>query len=371
MRDPGHLKESLILQKQITMKKLFTITAILVCAISVFAQSPQKLSYQAIVRDNDNKLVRGHSVGMKVSILQGSAKGNLVYAETQNPLANANGLISIKIGGGKSTEGSFADINWSNGPYFIKTETDPEGGKNYSISGTSQLLSVPYALHAESAENYSEQDPKFSQSVAGTIQSSDIEKWNSTDDELQKISINNDVIQLNRGGGSVKIPNTWKSNGKNISNPNSGNVGIGVSNPVAKLEVNGELIRTIAYATGNDVYRKKGLVGSRVLKFTKRKNDTKVRVMYTDNLNSEKQRPCSWEIRVNDTVVSNNKPIIYSYYSNDAIHRSTNLLGYIEGLPAGAHEIQVWVGCAEGYSDCYCETGWKESTWVIEAEEVN
>ncbi len=354
------------------MKKLFTITAILVCAISVFAQSPQKLSYQAVVRDSDNKLVRGHSVGMKVSILRGSAKGNLVYAETHNPLANANGLISIKIGGGKSTEGSFADIDWSNGPYFIKTETDPDGGKNYSISGTSQLLSVPYALHAESAENYSEQDPKFSQSVAGTIQSSDIEKWNSTDDELQKISINDDVIQLNRGGGSVKIPNSWDSKGNNISNPNSGNVGIGVSNPAAKLEVNGELIRTIAYATGNgpEDGTDNGQITSRVLKFTKRKGETKVRVMYTDNLRAKNSKACRWEIKVDGNPVAP-IPIYTDIHSTDNDFNSGIILGFIEGLSAGEHEIQVWVAPAPNEPNCDCSTGWGGSTWVIQAEEVN
>jgi hypothetical protein len=88
---------------------------------------------------------------MRISILQTSSSGTAVYVETQTPITNANGLASIEIGGGTLVSGNFATINWANGPYFIKTETDPNGGTNYSITGTSQLLSVPYALYAESS----------------------------------------------------------------------------------------------------------------------------------------------------------------------------------------------------------------------------
>jgi uncharacterized protein (TIGR02145 family) len=110
------------------------------------AQSPNKMSYQAVIRDNSNALVSNQIIGMQISILQGSANGTSVYVETQTPTTNANGLASIEIGGGNLISGNFANINWANGPYFIKTETDPTGGTNYTITGTSQLLSVPYAL---------------------------------------------------------------------------------------------------------------------------------------------------------------------------------------------------------------------------------
>jgi hypothetical protein len=92
---------------------------------------------------------------MQISILQGSASGTAVYVETQSPTTNANGLISIKIGDGTVQSGDFTNIEWANGPYFIKTETDPAGGTDYTITGTSQLLSVPYALHAKTAESVS------------------------------------------------------------------------------------------------------------------------------------------------------------------------------------------------------------------------
>jgi hypothetical protein len=121
--------------------------------IQAQAQAPQKFSYQTVIRNAGNQLVTNQSVGIKISVLQGSATGNAVYAETHSPLTNANGLASLEIGGGTVLSGNFSNINWENGPYFVKTETDPNGGNNYTIINTSQLLSVPYALYAATAGN--------------------------------------------------------------------------------------------------------------------------------------------------------------------------------------------------------------------------
>jgi uncharacterized protein (TIGR02145 family) len=128
------------------MKQIITICAAILMTASVFAQAPNKMSYQAVIRNNSNALVTNTAIGMRISILQTSSSGTAVYVETQTPTTNANGLASIEIGGGTLVNGNFANINWANGPYFIKTETDPSGGNNYTITGTSQLLSVPYAL---------------------------------------------------------------------------------------------------------------------------------------------------------------------------------------------------------------------------------
>jgi uncharacterized protein (TIGR02145 family) len=130
------------------MKKIFALSMVMIITFSLFSQSPQKLSYQAVIRDAGNALVINQVVRMRISILQSSVSGTVVYTETQTPTTNANGLVSIEIGSGAG----FDAINWSAGPYFLKTETDPAGGTNYTISGTSQLLSVPYALHAKTSE---------------------------------------------------------------------------------------------------------------------------------------------------------------------------------------------------------------------------
>ncbi len=136
------------------MKRIFTFLVPIVIGIlitaSMFAQTPEKMSYQAVVRDVSNALVTNQTVGMQISILQDSASGTVVYTETQTPTTNANGLVSIEIGG----RAGFNTIDWANDIYFIKTETDPTGGSTYTITGTSQLLSVPYALHAKTAETF-------------------------------------------------------------------------------------------------------------------------------------------------------------------------------------------------------------------------
>jgi endosialidase-like protein len=136
------------------MKKTITFLA-LFASLTIFSQAPQKMSYQAVVRNNSNVLIANTPVGMRISILQGSAAGTEVYAETQTPTTNVNGLVSLEIGGGTPVTGTFASINWGASTYFIKTETDPTGGTNYTITGTSQLLSVPYALYAQSSGNAS------------------------------------------------------------------------------------------------------------------------------------------------------------------------------------------------------------------------
>lgn len=138
------------------MKKIHSITIILLITVSVFlpqqtsAQAPQKMSYQAVIRNNTNALISSATVSMKISILKGFSTGVPVYVETQSTTTNANGLVSLQIGAGTVLFGTFAGVNWATGPYFIKTETDPTGGSSYTISGTSELMSVPYALYSAS-----------------------------------------------------------------------------------------------------------------------------------------------------------------------------------------------------------------------------
>jgi len=131
------------------MKKLYTFLVAGLLAATTFAQTPEKMSYQAVVRDSGDALVTNLAVGMQISILQTTATGTAVYIETQTPTTNINGLVTLEIGTGSVVSGDFTTIDWSTGLYFIKTETDPTGGSSYTITGTSQLLSVPYALHAK------------------------------------------------------------------------------------------------------------------------------------------------------------------------------------------------------------------------------
>ena len=174
------------------MRNIFTIVVALLITGNLWAQAPNKLSYQALVRDGSNELVTDQPVGMQISILKGSIWGSAVYVETQTPTSNSNGLVSLEIGAGTLVLGSFTSINWSAGPYFIKTETDPTGGTNYTITGTSQLMSVPYALHANTADSI----------IGGT---SFTEVDGSVTNEIQDLQLVGNLLSLNNNGAATTI----------------------------------------------------------------------------------------------------------------------------------------------------------------------
>ena len=156
------------------------LTGLIICSAAL-AQVPQGITNQGVVRDSNNQVIVNSPISKRVSILQGSVTGNAVYVETHILTTNAYGLITYIIGDGDVVEGVFAEIDWSEGPYFLKTETDPTGGTNYAISGVTQFLSVPYALHSTTAEaiigDVEETDPLFTASPASGIQSQDILNW--------------------------------------------------------------------------------------------------------------------------------------------------------------------------------------------------
>ncbi len=131
------------------------VTLILLCFLwtSGIAQTPQAFKYQAVARDLSGNVLAGKPVSFKISILSGSATGTVMYSETHaGKITNGYGLVDLEVGKGTVVNGTFSSIPWSSGTYFIKIEMDPAGGIAYQAMGTSQLLSVPYALHAKTAE---------------------------------------------------------------------------------------------------------------------------------------------------------------------------------------------------------------------------
>lgn len=134
------------------MKLAHTLLLLFVTVtLKVFAQSPEKMSYQAIIRAQDNSLVVNSRISLRVIVHQSAATGTTVYQETHSPTTNSNGLVSLEIGTGSVTTGDFSKIGWDKGPYYIETQVDITGGSNYNITGVTQLLSVPYALYAKTA----------------------------------------------------------------------------------------------------------------------------------------------------------------------------------------------------------------------------
>lgn len=130
------------------MKKTLLFSLILICSHLLFAQAPQGLNYQAVAYDASGNPVVNQAIAVRLSILDGSATGTLVYQETQNPTTDNTGLFAIVIGNGTVVSGTFNTINWGNGSKWLKTEIDITNTNNYIAVGTTQFMSVPYALYA-------------------------------------------------------------------------------------------------------------------------------------------------------------------------------------------------------------------------------
>lgn len=168
---------------------LLSLFAIVAIALNSYGQSPEGFKYQAIVRDAGNLILTNQTVGMRLAIKQGSSSGTTVYSETFTETTNAYGLVNLEIGTGTTTH-NFSTIDWANGPYFILTAIDLTGGTSYVAMGTSQLMSVPYALHAKSAENV----------VNDQVNDADADPTN----EIQTISRTGTIVTLNNGGGTFE-----------------------------------------------------------------------------------------------------------------------------------------------------------------------
>lgn len=133
-------------------KKLLILGLAIVLSFAAFSQSPNKINYQAVARDASGNILANQSVSFRLSILQGNAAtGNILYVESHALTTNQYGLVNLAIGGGSVLAGSMSTINWGQGPFFVKVELDATGGTSFVVMGTSELISVPFALYAANA----------------------------------------------------------------------------------------------------------------------------------------------------------------------------------------------------------------------------
>lgn len=156
------------------MKKLLSFIVAVFVTLTLIGQAPESFKYQAVLRNASGNIRVSASVSIDIAIIQGSTTGTEVFIETHNTVTNEFGLVNLEIGS-INTSG-FAAIDWTNGPYYLKVSVDG------TEMGTSQLLSVPFALHAKSAETantYAETDPVFTASPAEVITSTNISNWHS------------------------------------------------------------------------------------------------------------------------------------------------------------------------------------------------
>jgi hypothetical protein len=241
------------------MKNLILIALAIIFANLCVAQVPQGMSYQSVVRDTNGDLVIGSSVGLQISIIQGSPSGTTVFVETHAPLTNANGLASLEIGNGTPVTGTFESIDWASGPYFVKSEVDPVGGTNYTVSVISELLSVPYALYAgddgDWALNANElsTDKRVGIGISDPAARLDVlgGDWNLDAGNPGDLRIGNETnnfrIGIATGGGGVGITRMYTNSNALILGSydtpmltigQNQAVGIGTTNPKTPLEIN-------------------------------------------------------------------------------------------------------------------------------------
>lgn len=230
---------------------LFTLSFILGLSFIAFSQSPEAFKYQAVIRDGSGNIQANTALGVQLRILQGSPAGASVYKEEFSPSSNAYGIVNLEIGTGTTVD-DFSMIDWANGPYYLETAVDLNGGTSYTVLGTSELVSVPYALHAKTAASATETDPVFGASVAAGITNTNINDWNNDlvndadfdpSNEIQTLSFSNDSLKLTNGGAidlSGLTPTTyWSRTGNNLTSVDSSTIliGLGTSVITSKLTV--------------------------------------------------------------------------------------------------------------------------------------
>lgn len=197
------------------MNKIYSL--LLICLFSsgiVNAQAPSKFSYQAVVRDGSGTLISNEPVGIQITISESSATGTSVYVERHTINSNENGLVSLEIGSGTLQSGNFGTIDWGSNNYFLKSEIDPNGGTSYTLELSNQLLSVPYALYANTSGAQTENDPVYNASPAASITATDITSWNTdlVDDadndatnEIQDLSFVGNILTITNNTSATSI----------------------------------------------------------------------------------------------------------------------------------------------------------------------
>ncbi|MEL6134382.1 MAG: tail fiber domain-containing protein, partial [Bacteroidota bacterium] len=209
------------------MKKIFTLFLSLLMGLSLFAQTPELLNYQAVVRDGSGNILANKLVSFRISIRQNSTSGTVVYQETHSPTTSALGLVDYAIGGGAVVSGDFTTIDWGADTYFVQVELDENGGSSYTSLGTQQLLSVPFALFAKDVANKDDADADPA-------------------NEIQTLSRNGNTLTLSAGGGDVAL-----SDG-DITDVVAGNgLSGGAANGSATLDLGGALSDSLTLTLGN------------------------------------------------------------------------------------------------------------------------
>jgi hypothetical protein len=296
------------------MKNLIAFLVIMTFGLTSFAQAPQAFKYQAVARDASGNVLANKNVTFRISIIQGTVTGAIVYNELHSKTTNSFGLVDLEVGHGTSPSGDFSAIKWAVDQFFLKVEMDPAGGIAFQNMGTSQLLSVPYALYSRDVQNNNDADADPSNEIQDLSLSANTLKlsksaptvnlapyFDNTDSQTLNLTGNNlgisggnsvtlpggdnwgsqtavtdatlsgngltaTPLKLNQQGAAVgqvlkwtgltwqpgnDIGSLWSQNGTNVYY-NGGNVGIGINAPAHLLTINGGTVASYASFINNN-----------------------------------------------------------------------------------------------------------------------
>ncbi len=228
-------------------KFLLTVVACFMAA-ATFAQAPASFNFQAVARDASGAIIPTKAISFRISILQNSSTGTMVYQETHTANTNQYGLVNLSIGSGNVASGTFSTINWGADKYFLKIDMDPNGGSSYTDMGTQQLVSVPYALNAETAKTVTNSDNDTTneiQMISKTGASITLSKTGGNitlldDDatnEIQTLSISGTNVTLSQSGGTVSIADNDNNSSNEIQSITKSGLNVTLSNGGGSVSV--------------------------------------------------------------------------------------------------------------------------------------
>ena len=126
------------------MRRFLTILLLIpLCLTAVLAQTPSYINYQGVARDKDGTVLQDHALSLRISLLKDSPNGQVAYSERHKVVTNDFGMFTLKIGGGDLRQGVLNELAWGESSFWMQVEMDAKGGTDYTLLGSSELLSVP------------------------------------------------------------------------------------------------------------------------------------------------------------------------------------------------------------------------------------